>query len=143
MKFINEIFIARSPEIVFRYVSDIKNIPVWNYAVVKTEMISTEFVGAGTVYRQQRKFLGRILEDTFIISSYQVNSLLTLRSIEAEYPFLVSYSFKPSRQGTIVINAFELHGRLGDSLLGILFKGSVKRAVGKNLEVLKGLIEKG
>jgi len=142
MKFINEIFIARCPRVVFSFVGNAINIPLWNYAVAKTKMISAEFNGVGTIYQQQRKFLGGTLEDTFIITEYRTDSLLTFRSVEAEYPFLISYSIKSSGQGTILTNSFELHGLFADNLLGILFKNSVKSAVAKNLEKLKSLIEK-
>ncbi|MGG5210012.1 SRPBCC family protein [Chryseobacterium sp. MIQD13] len=142
MKFTNEIFIARSPEVTFHFVSDISNTPLWNYAVVETQMVSEVFAGVGTMYRQQRRFLNKTLEDTFVITEYEADRLLTLKSIEAEYPFLIRYSFKPSEHGTILINSFELHGRLFDNLLSILFEKKVKKAVAKNLGVLKELIER-
>ena len=141
MKFINEIFIDRSLEEVFLFAGEVSNFPLWNYAVIGTEALTPELTGKGAIYKQQRRFLGQTLEDTFILTEYIPNRALTLKSIEAEYPFIVSYSFKPSGNGTVIVNSFELHGKLADGVPGILLRNSVKAAVAKNLQKLKELIE--
>jgi hypothetical protein len=141
MKFTNEIFIASSPSTVFLFAGDVTNIPLWNYAVLKIETVTKGIVGKGAVYKQYRNFSGRMLEDVFVITEYEADQKLAFRSIEAEHPFVISYCFKPSGNGTIVTNSFELHGKLAGNILGILFKKNVKTAVAKNLNTLKGLIE--
>jgi len=53
--------------------------------MIKTEKISKGSVEAGLVFRQQRRFLGKILEESFIIAEYKVNSIVTIKGIKAQY----------------------------------------------------------
>lgn len=141
MQFINTVFIAQSLHVTFSFTANFCNAKQWNYAVIKTEQISEGPIGVGTEFRQQRRFLGKILEDTFVITEYKVDSTVTIKSIKAEYPFLISYSFKASDKGTLLTNSFELKGGIID-LLGFLFNYRVKKAVAENLNKLKELAEK-
>jgi hypothetical protein len=141
MQFINTIEIVQSLHVTFSFTSNFCNAPQWNYAVIKTEQTSEGPIGIGTSFRQQRQFLGRILEDTFIVTEYKVDNIVTIKSIKAEYPFLISYSFKASDKGTLITNSFELKGR-AINILGFLLNHRVKRAVAENLSKLRVLVEK-
>jgi uncharacterized membrane protein len=141
MKFTNEIFIGRPIDNVFQFVGNPGNVPLWNYAIITSEKITPKINGEGAIYKQHRSFLGRTLEDTFIITEYNPNEVLTLKSIEAEYPFIISYSFKATGNGTLITNSFELHGKLVDNVPGVLLKHAVKTAVANNLHKLKEIIE--
>ena len=141
MRFINTIDVVQSLHVTFSFTSNFCNAPQWNYAVIKTEQTSEGPIGIGTAFRQQRQFLGRILEDTFIITEYKVDSIVTIKSVKAEYPFLISYSFKASDKGTLITNSFELKGGV-INILGFLLNHRVKKAVAENLNKLKVLVEK-
>ena len=141
MRFINVIDVAQSLHVTFSFVSNFCNAPQWNYAVIKTEQTSEGPIDIGTTFRQQRKFLGKILDDSFIITEYKVDSIVTIKSIKAEYPFLISYSFEASDKGTLITNSFELKGGI-INILGFLIKYRVKKAVAENLNELKVLAEK-
>ena len=52
MKFSNTITIERSPHDVFEFVSDLENVPKWNYAIAETRKMSEGPLGVGTIYRQ-------------------------------------------------------------------------------------------
>jgi hypothetical protein len=141
MRFINTIDVAQSLHVTFSFISNFCNASQWNYAVIKTEQISEGLVGMGTIFRQQRKFLGRTLEDSFIITEYKVDRIVTIKSIKAKYPFLISYSFKASDKGTLISNSFELRGGV-INILGFLLNHRVKKAVAENLNKLKQIVEK-
>lgn len=141
MQFKNTIEVVQSLHATFSFTSNFCNTPQWNYAVIKTEQTSGGPIGVGTVFKQQRQFLGRILEDTFIITEYKVDSIVTIKSIKAEYPFLISYSFKASDKGTLITNTFDLRGKIINTL-GFLLNHRVKKAVAENLDKLKELLEK-
>jgi hypothetical protein len=140
MQFTNTIFIEQSLHTTFSFVSDFLNLPRWNYAVIKLERASEGPVGNGSAFRQQREFMGRILEDSFIITKYEVDSIVTIKSIKAEYPFQISYQFKSLDRGTVITNDFELNGGAFD-FIGVLMNHRVKKAVAENLNKLKGLVE--
>ena len=52
--FENTVVITRPIEEVFAFLSDLENVPKWNYAIVETRKVSEGPVGQGTVYRQVR-----------------------------------------------------------------------------------------
>jgi hypothetical protein len=109
--------------------------------VIKLEQTSEGPVGNGSAFMQQRRFMVRILEDSFIITRYEVDNIVAIKSIKAEYPFLISYEFKSLNNGTLITNNFELNGGAVD-ILGFLMNSRVKKAVAENLNKLKGLVEK-
>jgi hypothetical protein len=141
MQFTNTIFIKQSLHTAFSFVSNFRNLPQWNYAVIKSEQTSEGPLGNGSAFRQQRQFMDRILEDSFIITEYEVNSIVTIRSIKAEYPFLISYQFKSLDNGTLITNIFELNGG-AVNITGFLLSPRVKKAVAENLKQLKVIVEK-
>ena len=141
MRFVNTIDVVQSLHVTFSFTSNFCNAPQWNYAVIKTEQTSEGPIGIGTVFKQQRQFLGRILEDSFIITEYKVDSIVTIKSIKAKYPFLISYSFKASDKGALITNSFELKGGV-INIFGFLLNHRVKKAVAENLNKLKLLVEK-
>jgi len=134
MRFINTIDVAQSLHVTFSFVSNFCNASQWNYAVIKTEQISEGPVGVGTIFRQQRRFLGRTLEDSFIITEYKVDSIVTIKSIKAKYPFLISYSFKALDKGILITNSFELRGGV-INILGFLLNHRVKSGRGKSRQI--------
>jgi hypothetical protein len=50
VEFSNTITIERSPHDVFGFVSDMENVPKWNYAIIETRKISRGPVRVGTMY---------------------------------------------------------------------------------------------
>ena len=141
MQFTNTIFIEQSLHTTFSFVSNFRNLPQWNYAVIESEQISEGSVGNGSAFRQQRQFMGRILEDRFVITDYEIDVIVSIKSTQAEYPFQICYQFKPFENGTLITNKFELNGGAVD-FLGFLLNPRVKNAVAGNLNKLKDLVEK-
>lgn len=47
ISFENQIEIARQVEEVFAYVADLENIPAWNYAIEKTDKVTSGLLGVG------------------------------------------------------------------------------------------------
>ena len=68
--FENQIEIARRVDEVFAYVADLGNLPAWNYAIDKTDKVTSGPVGIGTQYRQRRS-LPRLSDETIEITEYQ------------------------------------------------------------------------
>jgi polyketide cyclase/dehydrase/lipid transport protein len=69
--FENTVLIARPIEDVFAFLSDLENIPKWNYAIVETRKISEGPVGVGTTYHQVRSVPGRS-EERLEITTYDI-----------------------------------------------------------------------
>jgi Polyketide cyclase / dehydrase and lipid transport len=60
--FENTVMIGRSIEDVFVFLSNLENVPKWNYAIVETRKASEGPVGVGTVYHQGRSVPSRSQE---------------------------------------------------------------------------------
>jgi uncharacterized protein YndB with AHSA1/START domain len=68
--FENTVLIARPIEDVFGFLSDLENIPKWNYAIVETRKISEGPIGVRTTYRQVRSVPSRS-EERLEITTYE------------------------------------------------------------------------
>jgi hypothetical protein len=88
MRFTNSILIRHPVDKTFAFVSNFANIPKWNHSVMSCVKVSEDLTQVGTIYKQQRLFLGKILEDIFVISEYETDRNLTISSIQAAYPFV-------------------------------------------------------
>ena len=49
--FENTVLIARPIEDVFAFLSDLENVPKWNYSIVETRKVSEGPIGVGTTYQ--------------------------------------------------------------------------------------------
>jgi hypothetical protein len=76
--FENVVMIARPIEDVFAFLSDLENIPKWNYAIVETRKVSKGPVGVGTTYQQVRSVPSRS-EERLEITTYDPPRQLEIR----------------------------------------------------------------
>jgi uncharacterized protein YndB with AHSA1/START domain len=67
--FENTVLIARPIEDVFAFLSDLENVPKWNYAIVETRKVSTGPIVVGTTYQQIRSVPSRS-EERLEITTY-------------------------------------------------------------------------
>jgi hypothetical protein len=141
MRFSNKILIHREVGNTFTFVSNISNIPKWNHSVRSCVKVSEGAIQAGATYKLQRRFLGKILEDIFVVSKYETNKILTISSIQAAYPFVVTYIFESHGQSTLLVNEFNLEAKRLMRFFEFMLRSSVKRAVASNLIELKNLVE--
>ena len=72
------VLIARLIEDVFAFLSDLENVPKWNYGIVETRKISEGPIGVGTVDQQVRLVASRSEERLEIITYRIYAELLTV-----------------------------------------------------------------
>ncbi|GAA1861011.1 SRPBCC family protein [Asanoa iriomotensis] len=135
-QFSNEVLIRRPADAVFAYLSDLENLPRWNYAIRETRRIGAGPIGVGTVYRQVRT-LPRPMEESLEIIGYEPDRRLVVRGGLGVFDGSLTYLLEPANGGTRLVNDVELTGR---ALAG-LAKHPVKHAVAKNLDVLRTILE--
>ena len=85
--------IARTPEDVFSYLTDVSNLPAWQ-AGVKS---ATQRDGR---IEESRSLLGREIETTLEIVEQEEPRLFTLRVQEGPVPFTVRHELEPVDGGT-------------------------------------------
>jgi carbon monoxide dehydrogenase subunit G len=139
IEFTNEIVIERPVGEVFDFVSDLRNVPKWNYYVLEVSKTSDGPAGAESTYHQVRK----TDEQDIQIVDYQPNRQVTLQTMPSSTPeFEMRFAFEPEGNGTRITDEWKLEtGR--NPLIERLGAGRIKSAVLENLGKLKELMETG
>jgi uncharacterized protein YndB with AHSA1/START domain len=140
MTFSNEIVIARPADIVFAYLARLENIPRWNYAIRETSQHSPGQVGVGTIYRQTRT-LPRPMWEELEITAFEPPRLLSVRGGFGPFQGSSTYVLAADGAQTLLKNEITLSATGAQRLLGGLAGQQIKRAVARNLDVLRRLLE--
>jgi len=92
--------IARSPEDVFAYLTDVSNLPTWQSGVHKAEIEEGGDARAGVHIRESRHLLGRELTTRLEITEYERPRLFSLRSLDSPVPYRVRHELASGGEGT-------------------------------------------
>ena len=138
--FENTVMIERPIEDVFGFLSDLENIPKWNYAIIETRKVSEGPVGVGTTYRQVRSVPSRS-EERLEITTYDPPGQLEIRGQLGPFASRLVYALEAIPAGTRVTNTVELELRGPGRLLSRVAVPRVREAVAANLGRLKELLE--
>jgi carbon monoxide dehydrogenase subunit G len=85
--------VARTPEDVFAYLTDVSNLPSWQSGVKNATL-------RGNRIEESRSLLGRELHTTLEIVEQEVPRIFTLRALDSPVPFTVSHELEPTEGGT-------------------------------------------
>jgi carbon monoxide dehydrogenase subunit G len=85
--------IARSPEDVYAYLTDVSNLPAWQTGVVAATLRDGRI-------EESRSLLGRELHTTLEIVEQEEPRLFTLRALDSPVPFSVRHELEPAAGGT-------------------------------------------
>lgn len=142
MEFSNTVTIQRPVHDVFVFVSDLENVPTWNYAIVETRKVSDGPVRVGTTYRQVRS-LPTSSEETLEVTQLVPDRRLVVHGGLGPFEGTLTYEFEDLGGGTRLTNRGDLrpHGlmRVGARVASARISGTVA----ENLGVLKELLERG
>jgi carbon monoxide dehydrogenase subunit G len=139
IEFENTIHIDRPISEVFAFLSDLENIPKWNYYVLEVVKRSSGPIGIGTVYHQVRK----TDEQDLRITDLDQNHKLVVKTLPQSSPSLeMRFSLDEEGNTTRIRDEWRLDsGR--PAPLEWLGAGRIKSAVAENLTKLKELLEEG
>jgi uncharacterized membrane protein len=82
LEFANTIYVHRPIADVFNFLSDLENIPKWNYYVLEVTKISDGPIGIGTIYHQVRN----TDEQDFRITSLEPNQSVAIKTLAQSSP---------------------------------------------------------
>jgi carbon monoxide dehydrogenase subunit G len=85
--------IARTPEDVFSYLTDVSNLPAWQTGVRSATQ-------DGVRIEESRSLLGRDFDTTLEIVEQEEPRLFTLRALGGPVPFTVRHELEPADGGT-------------------------------------------
>jgi carbon monoxide dehydrogenase subunit G len=123
--------IARTPEDVFSYLTDVSNLPAWQAGVRS----ATRHDGR---IEESRSLLGRDFDTTLEIVDQEEPRLFTLRALDGPVPFTVRHELEPTSDGTrlTVIAAGDVPGFAA----GLLARAAEKQ-LRKDFVRLKEILE--
>ena len=126
--------IARSPEEVFDYLTDVSNLPAWQSGVRSARR-------EGDRIHESRHMLGRELHTTLEITEEERPRVFELRALDSPVPFTVRHELAPNGEGTRLTVVGEGDaGLLPGFAAGIMAKRAEKQ-FRKDFERLKKLLE--
>lgn len=124
---------------VFAFLSDLENIPKWNYYVVRVTKLSNGPIGIGTTYHQVRK----TDEQDLRITELDQNRKIAVKTLPQLSPSL-EMTLTIYEEGNITRIRDEWRLDSGwPAPLEWLGAGRIKSAVAENLAKLKELLEEG
>jgi uncharacterized membrane protein len=109
MQFDLEVRIDRPADVVFAYVTDIRNVPEWQESAV-----SAEWLEQGRRFRERRHFMGREADLELEVVAVEPARRFDVRGVNAPVKFEIRHSFEQVDGGTRV----QVHGeaKLGGAL---------------------------
>lgn len=126
--------IARSPEEVFDYLTDVANLPAWQSGVHAARR-------EGDRIHESRHLLGRELTTTLAIDEEQRPRVFAIRALDSPVPFSVRHTLEPNGGGTRLTVVGEGDaGMLPGFAAGIMARRAEKQ-FRKDFERLKRLLE--
>jgi uncharacterized membrane protein len=141
--FEHNVFINRPTQEVFDYVTQPSNAPKWQGTVESAEWVSDGPVGVGSTWRGVNKFMGRKIEGTLEITSWDPPNEHSFKAAGGPVPFENTWTFEDKDDGTQVTMS-------GQAELGGFFKlaeGMVGKQMDKQMETdlanLKRMLEAG
>ena len=123
--------IARTPEDVFAYLTDVSNLPAWQ-AGVKSAALRDGRI------EESRSLLGRELNTSLEIVEQEEPRLFTLRALDGPVPFTVRHELEQADGGTRVTVTAE--GDVPGFAAGLLAR-SAERQFRKDFQRLKEILE--
>ena len=137
----NTILIERTPHDVFEFVSDLENVPRWNYAILETRKTSTGPVGVGTTYRQVRSVPTRS-EESLQVTEFEPDRRLSIRGRLGPFEATLTYELEDVGGWTRLTNSADLEASGIMKLAAPIASGRIREAVAANLGALKQLLER-
>jgi carbon monoxide dehydrogenase subunit G len=123
--------IARTPEEVFAYLTDVSNLPDWQSGVKS----ATQHDGR---IEESRTLFGKEIDTTLEIVEQDEPRVFTLRTLDGPLKLTVSHELEPAGDGTRLTVAAE--GEVPGFAAGLLAKGA-ERQFRKDFERLKSILE--
>ncbi len=135
--------INRPRDEVAEFVMDPRNDPDWLSGIVSAKALDELPLKVGSKVERMAKFLGRPMDYVTEVVEYDPPRTLVMRTVKSPFPMKVRYEFEEKEGATLVRNVVE--GEPGGfyGIAGPLLARSVKSSIKKDLNALKGRLERG
>jgi uncharacterized protein YndB with AHSA1/START domain len=141
IEFTNSVVVDRPVRGVYDYLSDLENVPDWNWAISRTEKLTSGPPRVGTRYRQTRT-VPQPATETLEISGLEPDRVVEIQGTLAGMPAKLRYTLTESGLGTEITNTVHLVVRGVLQLAAPALGRRIDRAVASNLKDLKKELER-
>jgi uncharacterized membrane protein len=121
-RFVSSFVVQRSPQVVFEFVSDLRNLPRWRTEVESVEMLTPKPIGPGSRFRQR----GRVPKGLEVVGVEQIVDFEPYRRMtsKAEFalPNLDEITFEPVGDSTRVTLRFDIELSFSSAATGGRFR---------------------
>jgi carbon monoxide dehydrogenase subunit G len=133
--------VARAPEDVFAYLTDVSNLPAWQSGVHTAQIEDAGAARVGARVRESRHMLGREMNTTLEITEYDAPRVFSLRALDSPVPFVIRHELEGQDGGTLLtVTGVGDAGLLPGFASGIMARRAEKQ-FRKDFERLKKLLE--
>jgi hypothetical protein len=131
---------AKRPEVIWAFISDLRNDPVWRQEVKDSELISGEARGAPASYRETIAWEG--LEATIVLSVSESvrGSRIVISGEDQSYSSTGVWTFEPQGDGTLVTLTFAMETKGAVHLVEPFMWSIVTRWLERDLPLLEAHI---
>ena len=141
MRFTNTVSIQKPPPVVFGFLARLDNLPRWNYALSRVDLVTDGPIRTGTRIRVTRT-LPRPGRDELEVVDLDPARRLTLRGDLGPLHGTLDYTLEGAPGGaTLLRNTADVSPRGLARLLSPLLVNGVRSAVAANLDVMRQLVE--
>jgi carbon monoxide dehydrogenase subunit G len=131
--------IARPPDEVFAFVTDLDNLPRWQPTVRQVDWDGQ--LQDGSEFEETREMLGRRARSRLEVTALEPAHEFSIRVVKGPVPLAVRHVFEPTGDGTRL--TLEAEGEAGGlmRLAAPIAERAAARQAGQDLERLKRLVE--
>jgi carbon monoxide dehydrogenase subunit G len=142
-KFESSVFINRTPQEVFDFISDPANNAKFQSSTESAEWVTEGPPGVGSIFKTKVKFLGRTIEANAQFTGWDPPRMYAVKTISGPIPFESTARLEPQGEGTLLTDTIqaELGGffKLAEGLVG----KQLEKTVDADHSALKLLLEAG
>jgi uncharacterized membrane protein len=137
------VVVERPPDEVFRFLTDLSNVPDWQSGAV--EVRAPASVDVGATYVEVLKFLGKRIEATLEVTEFEPGRRFSVRAVSGPMPFQVRHRLEPQNGGAATRIHVELEGEPGGvfRLAEPLVMRNAQRQIEGDFATLKRMVEAG
>jgi uncharacterized protein YndB with AHSA1/START domain len=139
-----DVDIARPPEQVFAFLSDLRRLPEWQPLVVEAEQLGEGPLRQGSRVREARNMRGKRLEQIVEIATFEPPRRFAVKVVEGPLPLHGDLTLSPTSDGSTRLHMHAHgHARGAMRMAEPVLKLGIKREFRKQYRRLKELVEAG
>jgi hypothetical protein len=139
--FEKRIFIDRSPQDVFDYMSDPAKDAEWRAGSRSAEWDSEGPIGVGSIMRSEDRSMGRKVETLSQITTWDPPHGYGFKSMSSSFPAEFHFKLEPQEEGTQLTAWGSIEFKGIAKLMEWIFGGQIKKQAEEDFMVLKQMLE--